>query len=191
METISSQREEREQEEWKRRDKRCGLAQSGEAKRDGRRFSNSRVRRASARAKRTFWLLVKRAHTWPRNVRPQKTRGTAIVLSAAAAKSTRGSLHDLPCLRLADSYTAPAYLVDSTFLSRVIPGRFRRVTLLLRPRDDFSRFLFQNDDCRRRKIKRKKFEKEKIFVRISFAMLNTLLLPLGVIVQMQHRTYFR
>lgn len=36
----------------------------------------------------------------PRNARPQKTRGTAIVLSAGAAKSARGSPHHRTCLLL-------------------------------------------------------------------------------------------
>lgn len=53
------------------------------------RFSNLWARRA-----RVHRVPPEDAHTCPRNARPQKTRGTAIVLSAAAAKSTRGSLHD-------------------------------------------------------------------------------------------------
>lgn len=81
------------------------------------------------------------AHTWPRNARSQKTRGTAIVLSAAAAKSARGSLHDrtLPLAR----QPCP---IDSAFLSCVFLGRFRHVILLLCSCDgpsDFSRFFLK------------------------------------------------
>lgn len=91
-----------------------------------------------ARASRTpSWS----AHTWPRNARSQKTRGTAIVLSAAAAKSARGSLHDrtLPPVRR----PCP---IDSAFLSCVFLGRFRHVILLLCSCDgpsDFSRYLLK------------------------------------------------
>lgn len=80
------------------------------------------------------------AHTWPRNARSQKTRGTAIVLSAAAAKSARGSLHDRTLAR----QPCP---IDSASLSCVFFGCFRNVISLLCCCDgpsDFSRFLLKS-----------------------------------------------
>lgn len=91
-----------------------------ERKRDERCFSNPGATRA--RPSR----LMKRAYL-PAECASQKTKGTAIVLSAAAAKSARGSLHD----RTLPSATQPLHPpIDSAFLSRVLFD-FRRVILLL------------------------------------------------------------
>lgn len=67
------------------------------------------------------------AHTYPRNARPQKTRGTAIVLSAGAAKSARGSPHDRTCpLPPISPFSCP-------LPARSLFAPFRRVILLLGP----------------------------------------------------------
>jgi len=120
---------------WDTGDKRHRVGAGGGKARDGRRFSNSGA--TCVRLGAPSWS----AHTWPRNARSQKTRGTAIVLSAAAAKSARGSLHDRtlpPARRLCP--------IDSAFLSCVLLGRFRHIILLFCFCDgpsDFSRFLLK------------------------------------------------
>lgn len=92
METIPrAQRERRRRREPRgpdRRQKTRGESKEKQEERETGDVSRNRVR--FARVPRFSWS----AHTWPRNACSQKTRGTAIVLSAVAVKSTRGSLHD-------------------------------------------------------------------------------------------------
>lgn len=112
-------------------DKRRGVKETRRNKRrETGNVSRNRVR--FARVPHFSWS----AHTWPRNACSQKTRGTAIVLSAVAVKSARGSLHD----RTQCPPIPTPNPIDSAFLSRALVGRFRRVILLFRPYDGSSRF---------------------------------------------------
>lgn len=99
----------------------------------------------------------------PRNARPQKTRGTAIVLSAGAAKSARGSPHHRTCLLLPPSFRlfllSPRVLPLRPVISLLGPEYYDFVTEGFVGRFGVARFA-NGDACSRfsRVFHRSRFE---------------------------------